>query len=56
MLPGIRGNPIYNQDGVDHVIAYASRSISKTEYKYLAHKLEFLVLKWAITEQFDEYL
>ena len=45
-----------NQDGVDCVIGYASRSINKTEHKYLAHKLEFLAFKWAITEQFYEYL
>ena len=29
---------------------------SKTEHKYLAHTLEFLALKWAITEQFHKYL
>ena len=40
-----------SQDGVDHVIPYASRSFSKTEHKYLAHKLEFLALKWAVMEQ-----
>ena len=31
-----------NQDGVDHVIGFASRYLSKTEHKYLADKLEFL--------------
>ena len=41
-----------NQDGVDHIIGCASRSFSKTKCKYLAHKLEFLALMWAITEQF----
>ena len=45
-----------NQDRIDRVICYASRTLSKTEHKYLAHKLEFLALKWAITEQFYEYL
>ena len=30
------------------MIAYASRSV--------AHKLEFLALKWAICEKFHEYL
>ena len=45
-----------NQEGVDHVIGYASRSLSKTAHKYLAHKLEFLALKLAIMEQFHEYL
>ena len=45
-----------NQNEVDWGIGYASRFLSKTEHKYLAHKLEFLALKWAITEQFYEYL
>ena len=38
------------------VIAYASRSVSKTESNYPAHKLEFLALKWAVCEKFHEYL
>ena len=38
------------------VIAFASRSLSNTEKNYLAHKLEFLALKWAITDRFHEYL
>ena len=41
---------------VDCIIGYASRSLSKTEHKYPAHKLEFLALKWAVMEQFHEYL
>ena len=28
----------------------------KTEKNYSAHKLEFLALKWAVTEGFHEYL
>ena len=31
-------------------------SLVKTKHKYLAHKLEFLALKWAMMEQFHEYL
>ena len=38
------------------VISYASRSLTQSEPKYPVHKLEFLCLKWAITEQFHEYL
>ena len=38
------------------VIAYASRSVSKSESHYPAHKLEFLALKWAVCEKFHEYL
>ena len=33
------------QDGQKSVIAYASRSLSKSDRKYPVHKLEFLALK-----------
>ncbi len=44
------------QDGHLRVIAYASRSLNKSEANYSAHKLEFLCLKWAITEKYHDYL
>lgn len=44
------------QDGQTRVIAYASRGLSQCEAPYPAHKLEFLALKWAITEKFHDYL
>ena len=40
----------------DMVIAYASSILSHTEAKYPAHKLEFLALKWTVTDRFHEYL
>ena len=43
-------------ESVKKVISYTSRSSTKSETKYPVHKLEFLCLKWAITEQFHEYL
>ena len=43
------------QEGKLRVIAYVSRSVTKTESNYPAHKLEFLALKWAICEKFHEY-
>ena len=33
-----------------------SRSLSHTEQNYPTYKLEFLALKWAITDRFHEYL
>ena len=44
------------EDGTDRVIAYASHSLKKSEQKYHSSKLEFLALKWAITDQFHKYL
>ena len=44
------------QEGKLRVIAYASRSVSRTESNYPAHKLEFLALKWAVCGKFHEYL
>ena len=39
-----------------HPIAYASHVMNETEQRYHSNKQEFLVLKWAVTEQFHEYL
>ena len=44
------------QDGHERVIAYASRGLRGGEKHYPAHKLEFLCLKWAVTEKFKDYL
>ncbi|KAK3726814.1 hypothetical protein QZH41_019605 [Actinostola sp. cb2023] len=43
-------------DGTERVIAYASRALRKSERNYPAHKLEFLCLKWVVTEKFHDYL
>ena len=51
------GAVLYQEvDGKLRVIAFASRSAQKTEQNYPVHKLEFLVLKWAITDKFHDYL
>ena len=42
-------------NGMESVIVYANRTLSKSERNYDAHNLEFLALKWSITERFHEY-
>ena len=44
------------EDNVERPVAYASRTLSKSERNYNAHKLDFLALKWAVTDRFHEYL
>lgn len=46
------------ENGKTRVIAYASRSLTSTQNNYNLHagKLEFLALKWVVTEQFRDYL
>ena len=52
------GAILYQKDGEGkiRVIAYASKCLTKSERNYPAHKLEFLALKWAVTDKFKEYL
>ena len=51
------GTTLYQeQNGHTCVIAYASRGLSRSESRYPAHKLEFLALKWAITDKLHDYL
>ena len=45
-----------DDDGKRRVVVFASHSLSHSEKQYPAHKLEFLTLKWAITDRYDEYL
>ena len=44
------------EDGKYHLVAYASRALHGSKANYHSSKLEFLALKWAVTEQFKEYL
>ena len=51
------GAVLYQQhDDKERVIAYASRGLMNTEKNYAAHKLEFLSLKWAVTDRFYDLL
>ena len=43
-------------DGWYHSIAYGSRALMPHKKNYHSTKLEFLALKWAVTEHFKEYL
>ena len=44
------------EDGEFHLVAYGSQALTIHEKNYHSTKLEFLALKWAITEHFKEYL
>ena len=44
------------EDGQFHLVAYGSQALTTHEKNYHSTKLEFLALKWAVTEYFKEYL
>ena len=46
------------QNDINRVISYAFRTLMDAEKNYHLHsgKLEFLALKWALTEKFGDYL
>ena len=43
-------------DGRYHPIVFGSHSLMPSEKNYHSSKLEFLALKWSVTEHFKEYL
>ena len=43
-------------DGHYHLVAFGSCSLTPSEKNFHSSKLEFLTLKWSITEHFKEYL
>ena len=43
-------------DGQFHLVAYGNQALTAHEKNYNSTKLEFLALKWAVTEHFKEYL
>lgn len=55
-LLGLGAVLLQEQDGKERVLAYASRGLKKSERNYPAHKLEFLSMKWAITDKFKDVL
>ena len=50
------GACLYQQqdDNTERPIAFASRGLSPSERNYPAYKLEFLSLKWAVTDKFQD--
>ena len=44
------------EEGQFHPVAYDSQALTTHEKNYHSMKLEFLALKWAITEHFKGYL
>ena len=52
------GSVLYqeNAEGEMRVIGFASRTLRPSEKNYHSSKLEFLSLKWSITEAFRDYL
>ena len=44
------------EDGRYHPVAYVSHALHRSKANYHSSKLEFLALKWAVTQQFKEYL
>ena len=43
-------------DGCYHPVTFSSHSLTQSEKNYHSSKVEFLALKWSITEHFKEYL
>ena len=43
-------------DGHYHLVVYGIQALTAHEKNYHSTKLEFLVLKWAVTEHYKEYL
>ena len=43
-------------NGQHHLVAFGSHSLTPVERNYHSSKLEFLTLKWSVTEHFKEYL
>jgi len=47
---------LQNGEKVARPVAFASRTLSKSQLNYPAHRLEFLALKWAICDKFSHWL
>jgi hypothetical protein len=51
------GGVLYQDHGEGlRSVAFMSRSLTTSEHNYPAHKLEFIVFKWAVVDKLHEYL
>ena len=50
------GAVLYQKQGTERIIAYASQGLRPSERNYPAHKLEFHSLKWVVTDKCHDYL
>ena len=48
--------PQKQDDGCYHPVVFGSRTLTPSEQNYHSSKLEFLALKWSVTEHFKEHL
>ncbi|KAL7866135.1 hypothetical protein SRHO_G00113820 [Serrasalmus rhombeus] len=55
-LDGLGGVLYQEHDNQLRPVAFISRSLSPSEKRYPAHKLEFLALKWAVVDKLHDYL
>ena len=55
-LKGLGAVLYQKQNDCFKVISYASRGLKRSEKNYPAAKLEFLALKWSVTDKLHDYL
>ena len=55
-LKGLGAVLYQKQEGILCPISFASRGLKKSEKNYPAAKLEFLAMKWAVSEKYHDYL
>ena len=47
---------VHEGDSVARPIAFASKSLTRSQKNYPAHRLEFLALKWSVCDKFSHWL
>lgn len=54
--PGAVLSQVPTDGEIARPFAFASKSLSHSQAKYPAHRLEFLALKWAVCAKFSHWL